>query len=421
MADVKVGTPAQTLTLQLDTGSSDTWVVYTSSSVCEKGDCKDGSFDPNQSSTFSDLAKGAFEIAYADKTSAKGDYFNDVFSIGGTTLQNLTMGIGIDTDIPFGLLGVGFAVNEAGVESGVLDSPYYNLPVQMVQEGFTKTVAYSMWLNDLAASTGTILFGGIDTAKFDGPLTRLKLYSTKDKSTINEFAVALTSVTAVSKSGTDKLGSATFPAAVVLDSGSTVSYLPADLAQEMYKEAGATVDSDGTPAVPCAFRNSKAYFSFGFGGPSGAVVNVSMSELVLGLVGNYTSGPNKGQDACQFGVLASDAPLILGDSFLRSAFVVYDLINKEVALAQAKLNVTDSNVVAFASLSATIPSSTPAPNEDQIDQGIVSATPTTYAAAPGFTASSGASRLGGRGVDFAGVTLAALLSLGVGFIGFLTL
>lgn len=43
MADVKVGTPAQTVTLQLDTGSSDTWVVYTGSSVCKKGDCKDGS------------------------------------------------------------------------------------------------------------------------------------------------------------------------------------------------------------------------------------------------------------------------------------------------------------------------------------------------------------------------------------------
>ncbi len=104
--------------------------------------------EPEKSSTFVDLAKGIFKIAYVDKTSSNGDYFNDVFSLGGATVQNLTMGIGIDTDIPFGLLGVGFPVNEAGVASGVIKS-YPNLPVQMAAEGFTKTVAFSMWLNDL--------------------------------------------------------------------------------------------------------------------------------------------------------------------------------------------------------------------------------------------------------------------------------
>lgn len=43
MADVKVGTPPQTLTLQLDTGSSDAWMVYTGSDICKKGECSDGS------------------------------------------------------------------------------------------------------------------------------------------------------------------------------------------------------------------------------------------------------------------------------------------------------------------------------------------------------------------------------------------
>ena len=104
--------------------------------------------EPEKSSTFVDIAKGIFKIAYVDKTSSKGDYFNDVFSLGGATVANLTMGIGIDTDIPFGLLGVGFPVNEAGVASGVIDA-YPNLPVQMASEGYTKTVAFSMWLNDL--------------------------------------------------------------------------------------------------------------------------------------------------------------------------------------------------------------------------------------------------------------------------------
>jgi hypothetical protein len=58
------------------------------------------------------------------------------------------MGIGLETDIPFGLVGVGYPSNEAGVAEGTIDA-YPNLPLQLVKEGFTNTVAFSMWLNDL--------------------------------------------------------------------------------------------------------------------------------------------------------------------------------------------------------------------------------------------------------------------------------
>jgi hypothetical protein len=421
MANVKVGTPLQTVTLQLDTGSSDTWMVYTGSTICQGGGCNDGSFDPDKSSTFTDLAKGAFAIGYSDQSSAKGDYFNDVFQIGGATLQNMTMGIGLDTDIPFGLVGVGYPSNEAGVSSGQIKE-YANLPVQLYKEGLVNTVAYSMWLNDLEASAGSLLFGGIDTAKFTGPLMRLQLYPTSDSTTVTEFAVALTSVTAVSRSGLDRLGSSAFPAPVVLDSGTTLSFLPDDLVQEMYKEASVTLDDNSKPVVPCSYVNSKGYFSFGFGGAGGAVVNVSMSELVLTPVGNYTSGANKGQTACRFGIetvpSTANPSYVLGDSFLRSAFVVYDLVNNEAALAQTNFNATDSNIVAFPSLSATVPSSTPAPNEANIQQGVVSATPTSYAAAAGFTSTSAAGRVQPRSGEVVGVMLAAMLSLGVGLVAF---
>ncbi|KAK0710205.1 aspartic peptidase domain-containing protein [Lasiosphaeria miniovina] len=281
----------------------------------------------------------------------------------------------------------------------------------------TSTLVYSMWLNDLAASTGNILFGGIDTAKFTGPLTRLQLYPTKSPSTINEFAVKLTSVTAYSKSGSDKLGSTSFPASVVLDSGTTLSFLPSDLVSQIYKEAGVAVDSDsGTPVVPYSYARGGGSFAFGFGGANGATINVAMSELVLPVVGNFTQGPNKGQDACEFGIRAvsssSDA-LVLGDTFLSSAFVIYDLVNDEVALAQTKFNVTDSNIVAFGSLSATVPSSTPAPSQAQIADGVVTASPTSYAAASAFAVTSaGARGVRGAGGEAAGVMMAVLVAVG---------
>ena len=86
-----------------------------------------------------------------DGSSSNGDYFTDVFEIGGATLNNMTMGLGLKTDIPYGLVGVGYDINEAIVETTqLLSSVYPNLPVNMVNEGLINTVAYSLWLNDLS-------------------------------------------------------------------------------------------------------------------------------------------------------------------------------------------------------------------------------------------------------------------------------
>ena len=103
-----------------------------------------------ESSSFKVVGKGEFDIEYVDGSSSKGDYFTDVFEIGGATLQNMTMGLGRSTDIAYGLVGVGYAVNEAIVGTKQsLSSVYPNLPVNVVDEGLINTVAYSLWLNDL--------------------------------------------------------------------------------------------------------------------------------------------------------------------------------------------------------------------------------------------------------------------------------
>jgi len=198
---------------------------------------------------------------------------------------------------------------------------------------------------------------------------------------------------ASSPSGKDTLTSEKFPVPVVLDSGTTLSYLPNDLAHQVWKEAGAIYSQQFHLAVlPCQMRHSKGYFSFGFAGPKGPRINVGMDELVLDLAEGappiFNAGPYKGMDACEFGIQNFSAPpYLLGDTFLRSAYVVYDLINNQIGIAPTKFNSTKTNIVPFPSLSAHIPSATVAPDQGQVSS-TASVTSPAYVASAGFTDSA---------------------------------
>ncbi|TGJ85703.1 hypothetical protein E0Z10_g3029 [Xylaria hypoxylon] len=397
-ATCSVGTPAQDLTLQLDTGSSDIWVPANSASVCESSlegeGCTLGSYDYASSST-SEVINQEFKISYVDGSYSQGDYISETFGIGNVKLENMTMGLGLDTDIAYGLVGVGYALNEASVSQ--TRELYNNLPIVMRDEGHIATNAYSLWLNDLDASKGNILFGGIDTDKYMGDLIRVSIQQDSQTENFTSFQVQLTSLEAHSSSGDDALSSSSFPIPVVLDSGTTFSYLPQDLAEEVWREVGAEYtivanDGSGVPLISCDLADSKGYFSFGFGGDGGPVIKVGMDELVI------PSGTLNGQAVCQFGIQNfSGDPFLLGDTFLRSAYVVYDLENNEIGLAPTDFNATTSKIVAFPSQGAQIPSSTPAPSQDAANSGPSSAP--NYSASKGFKdlSSSGSSGSGGSG------------------------
>ena len=125
----------------------------------------------------------------------------------------------------------------------------------------------------------------------------------------------------------------------LLDSGTTNIQLPAPIAQEIYKLTGAVLDSKspGYAYVPCNLSTAAASLNFGFGGPKGANISVPMSALILAYDGTLQF-PD-GSPACDIGVEPSNIGLtILGDNFLRSAYVVYNIDAKQIGLAQAKPN-----------------------------------------------------------------------------------
>lgn len=338
------------------------------------------SVDQTKSSTFDVVEKNGFNISYVDGSGSTGDYFQDTFSIGGATIKQFEMGLALTSSIGVGIMGIGYTNSEANVFSGN-GTQYPNLPDALVSAGLVSTQAYSLWLNDLGkpkeghwcakkiasngtldSSTGSILFGAIDTEKYHGDLISVDVLpsSKAEGGSINSFTVAFTSLVAMSSTGSDTLTPANYQEAAILDSGTTITLLPDALAMKIFEEVGATVDQQlGAVVVPCSLAANTGTIQYGFGGTGGPVISVSMEELVLplDLTDGQTPKYRTGEKACQFGIEpAGDLPVLFGDTFLRSAYAVYDMANNKIALANTDFNATKSNIVPFASQGAPIPS-----------------------------------------------------------------
>ncbi|TAQ90393.1 hypothetical protein B7494_g1229 [Chlorociboria aeruginascens] len=352
-ANATLGTPAQSVRLHIDTGSSDLWVNTPNSTLCSaKGDpCSDaGTYSANSSSTYAYLASN-FNITYVDGSGASGDYVTDTFTINGITLTKLQFGIGYTSSSYEGILGIGYEINEVQAARAGL-STYENLPAQMVSDGLINSNAYSIWLNDLDANTGSILFGGVDTAKYTGSLETLPI-QTED----GYYAELIITLTGISFGSTVIAENET--TAVLLDTGSSLTYLPDAMTEAIYKQVSAEYDStSGAAYVPCSLAKNATTLDFTFSTPT---ISVTMQELVIPVYSNNGKQLEfaDGVTACLFGIApAGDSTSVLGDTFIRSAYLVYDLDNNEISMAQTDFNATDSNVQEITTGTAAVPDAT---------------------------------------------------------------
>lgn len=343
-ANATLGTPEQTFRLHIDTGSSDLWVNAVKSELCTTrgNECgASGTYSANESSTYQ-FVNNAFNISYVDGSGASGDYATDTFRFGGQTITDLQFGIGYVSSSPEGILGIGYTINEVQVNRFGLDA-YPNLPQKLKDDGTISSVAYSLWLNDLDASTGSILFGGVDTDKFSGQLSTLPII--QESGVYAEFIIALTDM-GIGGNKTSLFANSNV--AVLLDSGSSLMYLPDEVTTALYTQFNAQYDSNqGAAFVDCSLANQQGSVEFGF---SGVTISVPYNELVI------TAAVSRGQPVCILGIApAGNSISVLGDTFLRSAYVVYDLSNNEISLAQTNFNATTSNVQEISSGADGVP------------------------------------------------------------------
>lgn len=313
----------------------------------------------------------------------------DTLNIGGASLSNLQFGIGYTSSSSEGILGIGYKINEVQVGRSGLKA-YDNVPAAMVAQNLISSNAYSLYLNDLDSSTGSILFGGIDTEQFEGTLATLPVQSVN-----GEFAEFLITLTDVALGSTTIASNQAVP--VLLDSGSSLTYLPNAMTEAIYQAVDAQYDaSQGAAFVPCALATNTTTLDYTFSSPK---ISVSMSELVIAL--STSNGQqltfNDGTPACLFGIApAGSSTSVLGDTFIRSAYLVYDLDNNEISIAQTSFNATKSNVLEIASGTSGVPSATAVAN------AVAASGQTTS----GGTVGGGSASIGGLGATSTGLAAA---------------
>lgn len=329
---VAFGSNAQSVKVAIDTGSDELFVDPNCNdsdfSTSEQRQCTaEGIYNPATSTSANATGKSS-QIVYGSGEVAI-DYYIDSIGIPGASKNLTKVQFGKATasqDLNEGILGIGFG-------NGV-NLNYSNFIDALQEQGITNTKAFSVALGNSDTAGGTIVFGGVDTKKFSGSLASMDIAS-PTAGDIQRYAVSMTSLSYTNSSGTTKFANSAI-SGVVLDTGSSLCELPTSIVSAMAADLGAEEDQQsGLLLVDCSAATSSNKLAFGF---NGVTINVPMDQFVL-----------QDGNQCVLGVMplqaGSGITALLGDTFLRNAYVVFDQTNMKISMAQYTECGTDEQAI----------------------------------------------------------------------------
>ncbi|TVY13665.1 putative aspartic-type endopeptidase OPSB [Lachnellula arida] len=338
MIGLEIGTPPQFISAVFDTGSPSLVIHTTTDTSCVQpapNPCSlYGGYDANKSSTYH-YEDSKFVIEYADGENTVGDDATDNVTIGSTTLTGLHLGLQYQTEVINNVLGASFTEDEMANS----DTGHTNLPQLLRDQGHIASRAYSVYADGDRSNQGTVLFGGVDIDKFHGDLVKIDLVSNPatHPARVTNFAIPLLSVSHSDDNSTINFEKS-FPTRVVFDSGSSLTFLDPDQVQSIWTYVGATAHFGNLDfaTIPCSAADTDKTLDFEF---AGVTIKVPLSQYVV--------WHDSHDEICVFGIAKGQpqGPFIIGDTTLSSIYVVYDLDNKQLHLAQAVNNAPTSNIL----------------------------------------------------------------------------
>ncbi|KAK3319422.1 aspartic-type endopeptidase-like protein [Apodospora peruviana] len=298
---VSIGTPAQVLNLDFDTGSSDLWVFSNELPPAEING--QHVYKPGSSSTAVKVSGSTWSISYGDGSSSSGDVYKDKVTIGGLTVaqqvveaaQQVSESFSEDPSID-GLVGLGFdSLNS--VSPTPAKTWFTNVKSQLTLPVFAADLKHN--------AAGTYDFGFIDSAKYTGSITYTPVNTSPGywKFTSSGYRVGSGTFTSTSITG-------------IADTGTTLLYLPTTIVNAYYKQVSKATNSNtyGGYVFPCS--SALPTFTFGVG-----TARITIPSTFM----NY--GPVADGSTTCFGGLQSSSGIginIFGDVALKAAYVVFD-------------------------------------------------------------------------------------------------
>ncbi|KAK8862041.1 aspartic peptidase domain-containing protein [Apiospora arundinis] len=410
--NVSMGNPPQDLVLKVDSASAETW-AFGPKACGSSTSCTGGEFKPTDSKSYVNISSyPEFKIGYLDGAQIRGQYFADDFKVGNMVLKNITMAVAkTASGISRGIIGIGFPA-DAGPHGKSWEYP--TIMDELVLQGKIQRRSYSLYMDGVDATSGSLLFGGYDKSKFEGELSTLPIVRK-----FTDPVVQWDSLSVTNKSGTFNATSAKeFPAYANLDLGASFLHIPQAAFKVLVESIGAKYQEGSDKyEVDCDLgKKHPGSLNFVFGGPNGTKpVNISVpfSELAVSYADAATgkTSTRNGKPYCRLGVGVCEntkkGKCGFGDTFLRSVYVVYDLDHYEIRMAPIKHKAIESSLVSFGNSTETPVSSSATPNPTATGSG----SPSAVGGGGGAATSSPAGGSGGATLSPVGSGLIFMLAL----------
>ncbi|KAJ5662363.1 uncharacterized protein N7477_009979 [Penicillium maclennaniae] len=331
LATVGIGSPAQNLNLDFDTGSADLWVWSTKLPASTlSANANHMVFDPTKSSTYKLKEGSTWKISYGDGSSASGIVGNDNVDVGGLVIKGQAIELADTMSAQFasgagdGLLGLAFS-NINTVQPKAVATPVENMITQddIPKSASLFTAKLGSWRDADEPDKGESFytFGFIDQATVTAAGAEIA-YTPIDNSQgfwMFNSTSATVNGKSISRSGNK----------AIADTGTTLALIDDDTCQAIYD------------AIPGAKYDNN---SQGWIYPSNTTLdNLPVVSFAVGdtqyVVQKEDLGFAEASPGYIYGGIQSRGDMtmdILGDTFLKGIYAVFDVGNLRFGAVQRK-------------------------------------------------------------------------------------
>ncbi|KAK8087481.1 eukaryotic aspartyl protease protein [Apiospora phragmitis] len=317
---LNLGSPSQTIEVVVDTASYELYVNPDCDRAANPAFCASaGRYDAMGSGTAENLTTW-FGVSFGSGGYA-GTYFCDSLTLGDDAWPVTNQQFGVATASAYvwaGMIGLGYGEG--------YNTPYPTMLDRLVEDEYISQRVFSVGLGGGDSGNSDIIFGGVDYHKFEGWMEPVEIWpSPADQmEQLGQvgYWVNLTSLghTRPGQQAAEQLTPSGFTWMMLIDTGSTFSYMDSDLVAALAAQFDATLDEQqGIYYVSCSYLNdgddNSGHVHFGFN-QGGVVIDVKYADFVIDLGGR-----------CALGVQPVDvgsATWVLGDTFVRGAYIVFD-------------------------------------------------------------------------------------------------